>query len=492
MRRILAVLIIMLLIVPQSYAQLQCAEDLDQSGAIDQPNETANCTTLANGDDICPISATQCIAQGQEACPLPGPSLRIPSQTLTAGTLSSGKCNYTYPCKRLNDLLTCTLTILPDINGQCPASHGQAFVTAPPDNGYQYANGICEYPLIVNGVVDATQYISVPLFTCDSSVVTNINGTDYCAECPLDPAFPCGVLPSVDPVNPVCSKNMCIASISSVSSTLLPANIADYRPAEQCTGVLRIFGGRKMRCRESGVQTGFNNCCSANDTINDPMGSTMDFYTGITTVKTVYQTVQAGYYAYQIMNGFTGTQIAALESLGVSQTVTQAAISGAAGATTTGQAVSAAMTNYLQATLLNPTTIAIGVMIWAVTQLLMGTCDQEDITTAVLNDSGYCHKIQSYCEESWPIVGCVQDANEYCCFNSKLARIVHEQARSQLSSFQPNTWSDCRGFTPEEFQMIDFSKIDFSEYFADIQTRTQANIQQNIQQGVQNYMNNVP
>lgn len=64
-----------------------------------------------------------------------------------------------------------------------------------------------------------------------------------------------------------------------------------------------------------------------------------------------------------------------------------------------------------------------------------------------------------------------------CCFSSKLGRIFHEQGRPQLSAFgldggwgsarQPN----CRGFTPEEFQSLDFSSIDLSEYEADLSTK---------------------
>ncbi len=44
--------------------------------------------------------------------------------------------------------------------------------------------------------------------------------------------------------------------------------------------------------------------------------------------------------------------------------------------------------------------------------------------------------------------------------------------------------ANCRGFTPEEFQALDFGKIDLSEYYADIQR----NIQQNINQMIQNQL----
>ena len=49
---------------------------------------------------------------------------------------------------------------------------------------------------------------------------------------------------------------------------------------------------------------------------------------------------------------------------------------------------------------------------------------------------------------------------------------------------------NCRGFTPEEFQSLDFSKMDLSEFFADIQTKANSAIQQNMRNNVQNYFNN--
>ncbi|MDZ7818235.1 MAG: hypothetical protein U5K55_06300 [Aliarcobacter sp.] len=38
----------------------------------------------------------------------------------------------------------------------------------------------------------------------------------------------------------------------------------------------------------------------------------------------------------------------------------------------------------------------------------------------------------------------------------------------------------CRGFTPEEFQKIDFSKIDLTEFVKDIQNSVQTSVIQNL------------
>jgi len=61
----------------------------------------------------------------------------------------------------------------------------------------------------------------------------------------------------------------------------------------------------------------------------------------------------------------------------------------------------------------------------------------------------------------------------YCSFGSKLARIIQVAGRSQLGkSFGAAESPDCRGFTPEELQKINFSKIDFHEFYKDIEGKT--------------------
>lgn len=78
---------------------------------------------------------------------------------------------------------------------------------------------------------------------------------------------------------------------------------------------------------------------------------------------------------------------------------------------------------------------------------------------------GNCHKVGTYCSEKWPVIGCVQKKETYCCFSSPLARTMHEGGRPQLGiSWGTPENPSCRGFTIEEFQKIDFSKIDFSEW----------------------------
>jgi conjugal transfer mating pair stabilization protein TraN len=88
--------------------------------------------------------------------------------------------------------------------------------------------------------------------------------------------------------------------------------------------------------------------------------------------------------------------------------------------------------------------------------------------TAGNSGDGYCHSIGDYCAEEWNLgltKICVQKKDTYCCFNGLLARIIQEQGRPQLAIEWGTPRSpNCRGFTPEEFQKLDFSKINLGEF----------------------------
>jgi len=121
-------------------------------------------------------------------------------------------------------------------------------------------------------------------------------------------------------------------------------------------------------------------------------------------------------------------------------------------------------------------------------------CGSGDRQTSEAMYAKRSHFVGTHCIDEWPLVGCVQNAQVHCVFQSKLGRIIQEQGRPQLST-AIHSWGtadspNCRGFTPEEFQSLDFSKMDLSEYFSDIKTKTDAAIQQDMKTNVQNYYNN--
>lgn len=64
---------------------------------------------------------------------------------------------------------------------------------------------------------------------------------------------------------------------------------------------------------------------------------------------------------------------------------------------------------------------------------------------------------------------CYETKEGWCCFPSKLGRIVQEQARAQLGkSWGSAKNPDCSGFTIEELGLLRFDEMDLSEFLDDI------------------------
>lgn len=96
-------------------------------------------------------------------------------------------------------------------------------------------------------------------------------------------------------------------------------------------------------------------------------------------------------------------------------------------------------------------------------------CRAEDQRVAMMKGERLCHYVGTTCTNKTPGLGCTETEERYVCFNSRLARILNEQGRAQLN----RDWGtvehpDTRGFTVEELGALDFSKMDLSEFVADI------------------------
>jgi len=126
--------------------------------------------------------------------------------------------------------------------------------------------------------------------------------------------------------------------------------------------------------------------------------------------------------------------------------------------------------------MINPTMLVAAIVIMVVMAWL--ECDPEEKKTALRNKAGICHFVGSYCQSK--VLGvCVTKAQSYCCYVSKLARIINEQGREQInkpwtsgadpagqaySVERPN----CTGFNQEELEKLDFSKLNLDEFVADL------------------------
>jgi conjugal transfer mating pair stabilization protein TraN len=231
-----------------------------------------------------------------------------------------------------------------------------------------------------------------------------------------------------------------------------------------CLGTIEIFAGRALRCRPPGAKTSLSNCCKdKGEIVRDGMGSSLSsLSTKLAVAGGVYKGMKAAYLAYQ-----AGASAGAAASAGANAIIVG----------------------------IDPTSIAISLAINFMIEVLLQGCDQQDMETGMLRGSGMCHEVGTYCASS--ILGiCIQEAKSHCCFNTKLGRILQEQGRPQLKSFDGVGWGPvkhpiCRGFTPEEFQALDFSKIDLSEYYAEIETRGQTLIQTDMKEHVDAYLRDV-
>lgn len=364
----------------------------------------------------------------------------------------------------------------------------------------------------------------------------------------------------------MCSPHQCITSSQlQDEGDVIPFGYEDdgQRDAQgNCLETIYIFNGKGMRCKKSGVQTGFHNCCNESQgKIYDSTGSTgkgVGYLMDIgKTIYGIYRALSIGNMASNIASKggqvifntsegtakvfYTGSgkimNLSYEEGSSLADSLLKAGVPGEIekgpnGASVIFQsggnadaATGLAMGDFIKNSGITSSVVSLATSLaisdpvlsasvnlvaqaylwyigWgnpigfaaAVAQLgmslFMQRCDQQDIITSTFNDSKYCHEVGEYCIKKWPLVGCVQKAKSFCCFNSKLARIIHEQGRPQLVGFGVNSWGspktpNCRGFLPEEFQALDFNRIDLSEYIEDIQKNIRQNLAPQLQQQIQ-------
>jgi conjugal transfer mating pair stabilization protein TraN len=97
-------------------------------------------------------------------------------------------------------------------------------------------------------------------------------------------------------------------------------------------------------------------------------------------------------------------------------------------------------------------------------------CKEEEKSLMEMQSKKLCHYVGSYCSEKVPLLGkCLKTKKSYCCFNSKISRVITEQGRSQLGKGWGSAESpDCGGFTTDELSHLQFDKMDLGEIAADI------------------------
>ena len=255
---------------------------------------------------------------------------------------------------------------------------------------------------------------------------------------------------------------------------------------------IQIFKGEVNECQSSP-----KNCCkkagggvSVGDYINAAR-NVISLYSYATGGASATWTAYANAFTYVLSSGQTGTLSGLLGNtisnfLGTTTSVLYTSpgvvsyqSANAIGVTVTQQGmtevtmVSAQLISTLATV---ATVITIALTVFSVLKFFydyMFQCKKEDIITSSKLQLRLCHLVGVKKEKKF--FGLITKKEKvYCCFNSILARIVHEQGRPQIgiswgSANRPN----CRGFTPEEFASLDFSKIDLTEYMQYVKYKTE-------------------
>ncbi len=430
---------------PSASAQtFLCAQDLNNDGDVAQQGETASCVSTPQGE-LCPISQTDCVS-----------SVTTTSPTCPAGSTldaATGRC---------------------EAPATCPAGYtlSAAGCTAPT----VYKAASCPSPSTLNTNLEQCTY-SGNNISCscqagytvlDCTPIGKILGwTIYAVTCGTAPVCPAGYTydKTLDqcaytppPASPTCVTGtafntatlVCDASPTCISGTYDPSIHLCSSSTYTCPL------GSQYACMAS------NNTysCSPNTCVDTgtaaPSTTTADL-TAYTNNGTIDPNTGSCLGQIYIFNG-KGEQC---RPAGVQTSYFDCCSNGSGG-----------------------------------TLGFMKNCQQGEATTDAAVAAGRCHSIGLYYVESWPLIGCVQRAYVYCCFNSLLGRIIQEQGRPQLKDFQPGgnwgtpTAPNCIGFTPDEFQMIDFSKVDLSEFTSTIETNMVPQIQQQMNNAVNQFFNN--
>lgn len=104
---------------------------------------------------------------------------------------------------------------------------------------------------------------------------------------------------------------------------------------------------------------------------------------------------------------------------------------------------------------------------WGV-EMGLTDCDGQEIELRTLRDQNLCIQIGTYCAEK-NLGKCTRKKTTFCCYGTKLARLIQQNARAQLGLRLGSPESpDCNGLSAEHLSRLDFSQINFSEIFEEI------------------------
>lgn len=96
----------------------------------------------------------------------------------------------------------------------------------------------------------------------------------------------------------------------------------------------------------------------------------------------------------------------------------------------------------------------------------LARCDETEKQLIAEQDKKATHYVGTYCSNKSLFGVCLEKAMSYCGFGSSMPRLVQEAGRPQVGKAwgSPKT-PDCSGFTVDEFQRLDLTNVDFSDFY---------------------------
>lgn len=236
------------------------------------------------------------------------------------------------------------------------------------------------------------------------------------------------------------------------------------------------YGGLKNCCKTSGGGAVMNNASVMGTAMGATIQSASDYAGQTLRYGSTY--VYDALYESDSSGALTQGLGAMLDLDGAATAITPTASFGMYGLTWTAGAVptsvmgvntiSLAGQTGIQGLYFSPVGLYIAVAMIIIQELI--SCEPEDQILGMKRGQNLCHFAGSYCSVKVPILGtCLETTESYCCFNSRLARIINEQGRPQIGkSWGSGESPNCSGFTPAQLQGLDFSQMDLREFYAEI------------------------
>lgn len=98
----------------------------------------------------------------------------------------------------------------------------------------------------------------------------------------------------------------------------------------------------------------------------------------------------------------------------------------------------------------------------------LASCSNEEKELGLMKEAKRVHYVGNYCAKK--VLGsCLRKKYVYCTYPSKLSRILMEQGNAQLGrGYGGAKKPDCKGFTVEELENLNFDNMDLSEFYSDV------------------------